>query len=510
MKNKPVMLLILDGWGEAPPGEENAVFLAKTPVWDDLMKTAPHTVLGASGEAVGLPGGQMGNSEVGHLNIGAGRVVYQQFTRIDRSIAQKDFFENPVFLNIMSSVKKKNGALHLMGLVSDGGVHSHIRHIYALCELAKANGLDKVFIHAILDGRDTPPRSADKFISDLENRIREIGTGKIATVSGRYYAMDRDKRWERTLLAYKAYTEGQGLNARSAMEAVQFAYERNENDEFVQPTVLLKDGQPVGTLQDGDGVIFFNFRPDRARQITDALMSEKFTGFQRKVKPHISFVCMSQFDKNFGLPIAYPPQDLKNIFGEIISEQGLRQLRIAETEKYAHVTFFFNGQIEQPFRNEDRILVPSPKVATYDLQPEMSAYPVTAKAVEAIKSDKYDVIILNYANGDMVGHTGIMDAAIKAVETVDTCLGEIVQAIREKGGELLVTADHGNAEKMKEPGTGKPFTAHTTGPVPLIYIGPRKVKFRKNGILADLAPTMLEFLEIPKPDEMEGKGLLNI
>jgi 2,3-bisphosphoglycerate-independent phosphoglycerate mutase len=509
MRKKPLVLIIMDGWGESPHPEKNAIKEARTPVWDKLTRECPYVTLEASGENVGLPDGQMGNSEVGHLNMGAGRIVYQQLTRIDKDIREKTFFRNPAFLDVCAKVKAAKSKLHLMGLVSDGGVHSHMNHIYALLELAKEQGIKDVFVHAILDGRDTPPRSAEKFITDLENKMKEIGYGKIATVSGRYYTMDRDKRWERILPAYKAYTEGTGVMTESALEAVQTGYSKNENDEFVTPTVILEKGKPVATIDDNDGMIFFNFRPDRARQITEAFTSPSFNGFVRNKFPKLHYVCMSQYDKNFGLPVAYPVVDLKNIFSEVVSAAGLRQLRIAETEKYAHVTFFFNGQIEKPFPNEDRVLIDSPKVATYDLQPEMSAYAVTGKLVELIERNLYDVIILNYANCDMVGHTGIMEAAIKAVETVDTCVGEVLKALDKVGGEALITADHGNAEQMIDPETKKPHTAHTTNSVPFIYYGPRKdLKLDEGGILADVAPTMLELLEIKKPAEMEGRSLI--
>lgn len=508
MRKKPLMLVIMDGWGESKNSEKNAIALANTPVWDKLIKEHPYTELGASGESVGLPIGQMGNSEVGHLNIGAGRVVYQQFTRINKSIKDGDFFENKAFLSVTNSVKANKGKLHLMGLLSDGGVHSHIRHIYALLELAKKQGFEQVYVHAILDGRDTPPRSAEIYIKDLEAKMKELGIGVIATVSGRYYSMDRDKRWERTLLSYKAYTDGEGIMAKSALEAVQAGYERNENDEFVQPTIITENGKPIVVVEDNDGILFFNFRPDRARQITEAFTNKSFTGFVRNKTPNIYFVCMSQYEKSFGLPVAFPPIELKNILGEYISNLGLKQLRTAETEKYAHVTFFFNGQIEEPYPGEDRILVPSPKVATYDLQPEMSAYVVTDKVVEAIKKNIYDVIILNYANCDMVGHTGFLDATIKAVETVDSCVGEVMKAINEVDGELLITADHGNAEKMENLDTGKPHTAHTTNPVPFIYYGKKEINFDEGGILADIAPTMLDLLKLEKPEEMTGHSLI--
>jgi len=508
MPKKPVMLIILDGWGESAPGESNAISLANKPVWDRLTASDPRATIGCSGESVGLPQGQMGNSEVGHLNLGAGRVVYQQITRIDKDIREGGFFSNAALKGVCERIKAKGTSLHLMGLLSDGGVHSHLNHLAALLELAKKEGLTEVLIHAILDGRDTPPRSAGKYIAELEKKIAKIGVGRIATVSGRYYAMDRDKRWERTLLAYKAYTEGNGQSAVSAAAALQSGYDRGENDEFVTPTVVSNAGKPIGVLKDDDGVIFFNFRPDRARQMTQALALSSFSGFSRPARIKLDFVCMSQYDLSYGLPVAYPPTELKNILGEVLSAAGQRQLRIAETEKYAHVTFFFNGQVEKPFPNEDRVLIPSPKVATYDLQPEMSAYGVTDKAVDLIKEGLYDMIVLNYANCDMVGHTGFIPATVKAVETVDTCLGELLRALDSAGGEALITADHGNAELMKDPVTGQPHTAHTTNFVPLLYHGPRKLKLNQKGILADLAPTILELMGLTAPPEMEGRSLI--
>jgi len=510
MKKKPLILIILDGWGENPSPKDNAIAQANKPVWDRLTVEYPYVKLEASGESVGLPEGQMGNSEVGHLNIGAGRIVYQQITRIDKDIKTGNLKNNEPLKDLALKVKESKGRIHLWGLLSDGGVHSHQNHLYAFLDFFKSEGFtkDKIFVHTVLDGRDTPPRSASEYITKLEDKLKKDECGTIASVAGRYYAMDRDKRWERVLLAWKVYVEGEGLFANSALAALQNAYERNENDEFVTPTVIVKDGKPVATMEDGDGVLFFNFRPDRAREICQALFIDEFNGFVRSKRPKLFGVTLSQYDKTFPLPIAYPPVDLKNILGQVISENGLRQLRIAETEKYAHVTFFFNGQIEKPYPNEDRILIPSPKVATYDLQPEMSAYAVTAKVVEEIDKGIYDFIVLNFANCDMVGHTGIMQAAIKAVEAVDTCLGEVLKTVKRNEGEALITADHGNAELMKDPVTGEPHTAHTTFPVPFIYYGPKKIKLRKDGILADIAPTVLYLMKKEIPVEMTGKSLI--
>jgi len=498
----------MDGWGERKEREGNAVLQAKTPVLDKLFKEYPFTTLACSGEAVGLPEGLMGNSEVGHLNIGAGRVVYQDITRISKSIRDGSFFKNNVLLSAIENVKKKKSSLHFMGLLSDGGVHSDMPHLYALLELARKRDIQKVYIHALLDGRDTPPRSALQYIKALREKISEIGLGEIATVMGRYYGMDRDKRWERVEKAYNAMVSGEGVKSSSAEAAVEEAYKRRENDEFVMPTVIVRDNAPVATISDGDSVIFYNFRSDRTREITRAIVDKEFTGFKRKKTVKVHFVCMTEYDVTIDAPVAFLPEKLKNIFGEVISKAGLKQLRIAETEKYAHVTFFFNGGVEKPFLNEDRILIPSPKVATYDLKPEMSAYEVTDRLIKEIESDKYDVIILNYANCDMVGHTGIMEAAVKAVEAVDKCVGRVVNAVQAKKGIGVITADHGNAEEMIDEKTHGVVTAHSTSPVPFCLVSSQKDIKLKSGILADIAPTMLELLNIEKPEEMTGSSLI--
>ncbi len=466
--------------------------------------------LKASGEAVGLPDDLMGNSEVGHLNIGAGRIVYQDLTRINISIRNRDFFKNPAFLNAISNVKVNDSSLHLMGLVSYGGVHSCITHLYALIKLAQEKGIKKVYIHSFLDGRDVPPKTALADIKELDSFCKENGTAKIATVSGRYYAMDRDKRWDRTKLAYYALTEGVApYTAPDVETAVSEAYRRGETDEFVKPIVITDpEGKPIATIQDNDSVIFFNFRPDRARQITWAFVKEDFDGFVREKRPKVYFVCMTQYDETLNVPIAFPPIKLENVLGEVLSKHGLIQLRIAETEKYAHVTYFLNGGEEKCYRGEDRCLIPSPKIPTYDLKPEMSAYEITDEVIRRIRSGKYDVIVLNFANMDMVGHTGVFEAAVKAVEAVDTCLGRIVEALKEKEGIALITADHGNAEQVINSKTGEPFTAHTSNPVKCIYFGNGDIKALKNGKLSDIAPTILELLGIPKPEEMTGKSLL--
>lgn len=502
--NAPVALIIMDGWGIANACATNAVNVGKTPVIDGLTSKYPHAKLLCSGEAVGLPDGQMGNSEVGHTNIGAGRVVYQELTRITKAIREGAFFKNPVFLDIINAVKKNNGALHLMGLLSDGGVHSHNSHLYALIRLAKQEGVKEVYVHAFLDGRDVPPSSAADYLEELEAKLKEIGVGKIATVSGRYYAMDRDKRWDRVQKAYEAIAEGKGIERANSAEAIKKSYEEDTTDEFVVPAVI---GGYKG-MTNNDGAIFFNFRPDRARELTHAFVDEKFDGFARREDLHIPFATMTQYEKGMNAEIAYKPEALSNTLGEYVSKLGCTQLRIAETEKYAHVTFFFNGGVEQPYPGEDRILVPSPKVATYDLQPEMSAVEVTDKVVDAILSKKYDFIILNYANGDMVGHTGVLDAAVKAVETVDTCVGRFVDAIRQVGGSVCITADHGNAEKMLDEETKEPFTAHTTNPVPFIVVSD-KVKHVHDGALCDIAPTLLTLAGLDVPKEMTGKSLVD-
>ena len=502
--------MILDGWGYRPDGKGNAVLTANTPNLDRLVKEYPSCILEASGEAVGLPQGQMGNSEVGHLNIGAGRVVYQELTLINRSIETGDFYSNPVLLDAIKNAKEHNSALHLMGLLSYGGVHSHMTHLHAIIELAAKEGLERVYIHAFLDGRDVPPKAALEDIREHERFCNEISLGKTATVSGRYYAMDRDKRWERTKRAYDALTLGTGLYAKDAETAVIESYDRGENDEFVKPTVILdRDGKPVATIKDNDSVIFFNFRPDRARQLTYAVLNDDFDGFERKVRPHVYYVCMAQYDEKLEVPIAYPPEEIRNTLGEVISKNHLTQLRIAETEKYAHVTFFLNGGAETLYEGEDRSLIPSPKVATYDLKPEMSAYEVTEEVLKRIGSRKYDVIVLNYANMDMVGHTGIFDAAVAAVETVDECVGKVIDAIQHAGGTTIITADHGNAEQMTEEDSNEPHTAHTTNPVRCIYVIADKKVTLCNGKLSDIAPTMLELLGIEKPVEMDGRSMLD-
>ncbi len=504
INKRPVLLMILDGFGLSEKKEGNAVAAAKTPNIDRLFSTFPHSTLEASGMSVGLPEGQMGNSEVGHLNIGAGRIVYQDLTRITKSIKDGDFFNNPILIDAIENVKTKGSSLHLSGLLSDGGVHSHNTHLYALLEMAKKHGIRNVFVHAFLDGRDVPPKSALTYIADAQIKMKELG-GEFATISGRYFAMDRDKRWDRVKKAYEAMTSAIGENALSARQAVEKAYERGENDEFVTPTIILKNNEPVSAISNDDSVIFFNFRSDRAREITRAFIDNDFNDFKRKNFPRTHFVCLTQYDETFEVPVAFPPESLKNILADVLSRHNLKQLRIAETEKYAHVTFFFNGGRETPVKGEERILVPSPKVATYDHQPEMSAYPVTDEVVKAVLSGKFDLIILNYANLDMVGHTGIFDAAVKATEAVDKCIGKVFEAVGVAGGLLILTADHGNAEQMLDE-TGGIHTAHTCDPVPFVFCD-AGVRL-KDGILADIAPTLLEVLGIEKPGEMTGKSLL--
>ncbi|MDD5796003.1 MAG: 2,3-bisphosphoglycerate-independent phosphoglycerate mutase [Oscillospiraceae bacterium] len=500
---KPLILMILDGFGIAPE-KGNAIKAANKPNIDRLFSSNPVTQIGASGMDVGLPDGQMGNSEVGHTNIGAGRVVYQELTRITKSIEDGDFFENEALCKAMDNALKNGTSLHIMGLLSSGGVHSHNTHLYGILEMAKRKGLTKVYVHAFLDGRDVPPSSGKDFVEECCNKMQEIGVGKIATVMGRYYAMDRDNRWERVSKAYEAMVYGEGNKADNAVAAVEKSYADEVTDEFVIPTVI--DGGD--TIKANDSVVFYNFRPDRAREITRTFVDPEFNGFERKngFFP-LTYVCMTQYDATMpNVEIAFKPQSLKNTFGEYISDKGLTQLRIAETEKYAHVTFFFNGGVEKQYENEDRILVKSPAVATYDLQPEMSAYEVTDKLVAAIESGKYDVIILNFANCDMVGHTGVFDAAVKAVEAVDTCVGKVTDAIAKMNGVALITADHGNADKMVDT-DGEPFTAHTTNPVPFCVVG-YPCKLRTGGKLADIAPTMLEILNLEQPAEMTGQSLI--
>lgn len=511
MKSKPNCIIILDGYGINECCCGNAIYCAKSENVNKLMLKYPSTLVGASGMDVGLPEGQMGNSEVGHLNMGAGRVVYQELTRITKSIADGDFFENEEFLYAIENAKKNGKKLHLYGLLSDGGVHSHITHLYALIKLAKMQGLDDVFVHCFLDGRDVSPTSGADFIAGLNAKIKELDFGTIASVGGRYYVMDRDNRWERVEKAYDMMTMGVGEKIEDAESYVRDSYAKGTTDEFVLPAHVYKDGKPVGLIEEGDSIIFFNFRPDRARQITRAMSEREFDGFERKtgfINP--TYVCFTRYDASFtNVKIAFKPQSLKNTLGEYIASLGLKQLRIAETEKYAHVTFFFNGGVEQPNQNEDRELIASPKVATYDMQPQMSAVEVTDRVLEKLDSNKYDVVILNYANCDMVGHTGVFDAAVTAVKTVDECLGKVVDKILELGGNAIITADHGNADKMVSE-DGSPFTAHTTNKVPLIVVGKEFEgrKLRDGGILADIAPTLLDMMEIEVPEEMTGKTLL--
>lgn len=505
-KKRPVALIILDGCGLDDNPVGNAVRAAKTPTMDWLYANTPHSTLSASGGSVGLMDGQMGDSNVGHLNLGAGRIVYQDVVRISKTIADGSFFKNPVLLGAVRHAKENNRALHLMGLVSPGGVHSHSEHLYALLRMAKQEGLTEVYVHAFLDGRDVPPSSAAQYLADLEKMIQEIGVGKVATISGRYYAMDRDRRWERTEKAYRALL-GEGRTAESSSAAIQYAYSNGETDEFVIPTVITADGKPVGVIRDNDAVLFFNFRADRARQLSYVFVDEEFTGFDRGKKLNVHFATMTQYDIKLKAPYAFAPQDLTNTLGEYLSKLGKTQLRIAETEKYAHVTFFFNGGIEKPFPGEERILVPSPKVATYDLQPEMSAPEVTRRAVEEIDKGIYDLIVLNYANCDMVGHTGVMEAAVKAVEAVDAGLGQVLEAIKRNNGQAIITADHGNAERMVDLETGEPHTAHTTNLVPVWLFNTKYDKIT-SGILADMAPTVLDLMGVPKPEEMTGKSII--
>lgn len=510
MSKKPTVLMILDGYGLNAKTEGNAVAEANTPVMDRLMAEYPFVKGNASGLAVGLPDGQMGNSEVGHLNMGAGRIVYQELTRITKEIEDGDFFRNEALVKAVENAKANDSALHLFGLVSDGGVHSHNTHIYGLLELAKRHGLKKVYVHCFLDGRDTPPTSGKDFVQELTDKMQEIGVGEVASVMGRYYAMDRDNRWDRVELAYKALTRGEGEQAADGVSAIAASYEKGVNDEFVVPAVVMKDGKPLATIQDKDSVIFYNFRPDRAREITRAFCDDEFTGFPREKKLDLTYVCFTEYDVTIpNKLVAFHKVELHNTFGEYLAAHGKKQARIAETEKYAHVTFFFNGGVEEPNEGEDRILVKSPKVATYDLQPEMSAYGVCDKLVEAIKSDKYDVIIINFANPDMVGHTGIEAAAIKAVEAVDECVGRAVEALKEVDGQMFICADHGNAEQLVDYNTGAPFTAHTTNPVPFILVNADPAyKLREGGCLADIIPTLIELMGMEQPKEMTGKSLL--
>ncbi|WP_020677289.1 2,3-bisphosphoglycerate-independent phosphoglycerate mutase [Geopsychrobacter electrodiphilus] len=498
-------MMILDGWGLNPSCEANAVCLAQTPNLDRLQADFATSTLGTSGLNVGLPAGQMGNSEVGHLNIGAGRIIYQELTRISRAIDDGSFFDNPVLVQLCRRLAASGGTLHLLGLLSDGGVHSHNSHLYALLRLARQTRVREVCVHVILDGRDTPPRSGIDYLAALEKELIAVGIGRVATISGRYWAMDRDQRWDRVERSYLALTESVGQTAASSAEAIAAAYAAGQGDEFVEPWII--DGG--GEVADGDGVIFFNFRADRAREMTRALTATNFSGFERREKVKLEgYVCLTEYDENFNLPVAFSSATPQKILGEVVASAGLKQLRIAETEKYAHVTFFFNGGIETPFAGEERVLIPSPKdVATYDLKPEMSAAEVTAELLSRIDSAAYDLIVVNYANCDMVGHTGVLDAAIKAVETVDACVGQVVERVLAAGGALLISADHGNCEQMRD-AEGGPFTAHTCNPVPLIFVDLKRECSLRSGILADLAPTLLELLNIPVPHEMAGTSLL--
>jgi 2,3-bisphosphoglycerate-independent phosphoglycerate mutase len=510
--NSPVALLvILDGWGFSEVKEMNAIANAKTPNWDKLWKESPHTLLNTSGAAVGLPNGQMGNSEVGHLNLGAGRVVYQEFTRVSRSIRTGSFFSNQTLTKAIDQAILTDKAVHILGLLSQGGVHSHEEHIHAMAELVAQRGCKHFYLHAFLDGRDTAPKGARESILKMDKVFAKLGRGRIASVIGRYYAMDRDHRWPRIQESYDLLTQAKAeFEAPDAITALEMAYKRGESDEFVRASRIVGNGMDPVVIKDGDVVIFMNYRSDRARQITRPFIESAFNGFSRDVFPRLgAFVTLTEYSKEFDIPSAYPPERLKNVFGEYIARQGLRQLRIAETEKYAHVTFFFNGGREEPFEGEDRILVPSPKVATYDLKPEMSAQEVTERLVNAIDSRRYDVIICNYSNADMVGHTGNYSAATQAIEVVDQCIGKVADAIRRNQGQMLITADHGNAEQMIDNESHQPHTAHTNNPVPLIYLGEQRVMLQDNGSLCDIAPSMLEMMGMVIPTEMGGRSLLN-
>ena len=511
MSKKTTVLMILDGYGLNDRKDHNAVAEANTPVMDKLMKEYPFVKGNASGMAVGLPEGQMGNSEVGHLNMGAGRIVYQELTRITKEIQDGTFFENPALVKAMENCKANDSALHIYGLVSDGGVHSHITHLYGVLEMAKKFDLKKVYVHCFLDGRDTPPASGKGYVEQLEEEMKKLGIGKVASVCGRYYAMDRDNNYDRVELAYKALTKGEGLTAESATTGIQASYDRDETDEFVKPTVVVEDGKPVATIQDKDSIVFINFRPDRAREITHAFCDDDFKGFERGKRLDVTYVCFSDYDPTIpNKDVAFHKIAVTNTFGEWLAANDMTQARIAETEKYAHVTFFFNGGVEEPNKGEDRILVNSPKdVATYDLKPEMSAYEVCDKLCAAIKSEKYDVIIINFANPDMVGHTGVEAAAIKAVETVDECVGKAIDALLSVNGTMFICADHGNCEQLVDYETGAPFTAHTTNPVPFILVNyDPAYTLKEGGCLADIVPTLIETMGMTKPAEMTGKSLL--
>ncbi|NLI92823.1 MAG: 2,3-bisphosphoglycerate-independent phosphoglycerate mutase [Peptococcaceae bacterium] len=508
---RPLLLMILDGWGYSPEKEGNAILEAKTPRILDLMNKYPKTLLNASGKFVGLPEGQMGNSEVGHLNIGAGRVVYQELTRISKAIDDGDLVKNQVLLDAMKGIKGTGKSLHFMGLLSDGGVHSHIKHLFALLDMAVQVGVEQIYVHPILDGRDVLPQSAKGFICQLEKKLLEIGKGKIASISGRYFAMDRDKRWDRLEKAYRALVYADAPTDGSALAVVERSYDNKVVDEFVNPTIIVNDtGEPVSTIKDGDSVIFYNFRADRAREITKAFIQEDFEGFERPDRPKVHYVCLTEYDATFDCPVAFPPQNLDNTLGQVLAKDGLSQLRIAETEKYAHVTFFFNGGIEEPEEGEERVLIQSPEVPTYNLKPEMSAFGITEALMQRLREKKYDVIVLNYANADMVGHTGFFDAAVKAVESVDQCLGKVVDEVQRLGGTVIITADHGNAESMIDKESHSPLTAHTSNKVPFILVGDnyKRRTLREEGALCDIAPTILDILNLKIPGEMTGKTLL--
>ncbi len=508
MNNKRVLLTIMDGWGYGEENSTNAIYIANTPNFDHITKTYPNTKIYADGEHVGLPDGQMGNSEVGHLNLGAGRIVFQELTRINNAIKTGELFKNEQFLKAIDHVKANDSSIHLVGLVSDGGVHSSMDHLFALIDLAKEKGLKKVYVHALLDGRDTPPKSAVGYVAQVNKKLSECGLSQVASVIGRYYAMDRDQRWDRVEKAYNCLISGEGEKAASGEVGIENCYKNDITDEFVLPTIV--DGAQ-SRISDNDAVIFFNFRPDRAREITKAINGKDFDGFDRKkVVNNLYYICMTQYDETFNMPIAYPPQEFKQILGDVLESNGIKQYRTAETEKYAHVTFFFNGGVEKPYPGETRVLVNSPKVATYDLQPEMSAPEVTEKVIEAVKNNKYQFILVNFANPDMVGHTGVKEAAVKAIETIDDTLGQILKAVKEENVTMLLTADHGNAEKMIDCETNQPFTAHTTNMVPFAVINyDKEIKLQEGGKLADVAPTVLDIMEIEKPEEMTGLSLLS-
>ncbi|MDO3381311.1 2,3-bisphosphoglycerate-independent phosphoglycerate mutase [Gilvimarinus algae] len=511
-KKKPMVLLVLDGFGYSEQTEHNAIYSANTPHWDEYWSQCPKSLIGTSGMAVGLPEGQMGNSEVGHMTLGAGRVVYQSFTRINKAIEDGEFASNPAYAAALDKAKDSGKAVHIIGLLSPGGVHSHENHIFAMIRAAAERGAEEIYLHAFLDGRDTAPRSAQASLQKAQDLFAEIGVGRVASICGRYFAMDRDNRWDRVEQSYNVMVTGDAeYDAETAVDGLKAAYERDENDEFVKATVIVGEGEEAATINDGDSVIFMNFRPDRARQITRALVETDFDGFERKLMPQLAdFVMTTEYAADIKTSCAFPPQALTNSFGEYLAKLGKTQLRIAETEKYAHVTFFFNGGQEAVFDGEDRILVPSPDVATYDLKPEMSAPEVTDKLVEAIESGKYDAIICNYANGDMVGHSGVFDAAVAAVEAVDTCIGRVVEASRKVGGEVLITADHGNCEEMFDPESGQVSTQHSTLPVPLVYVSERQGSIAEGGSLADVAPTMLHLMGLEQPEEMSGRNLISL